>query len=54
MEFIRYCINYRKHPKGYWQPDLAREIQLPVGTTVDDVVDRMLAILQETARAAPN
>jgi hypothetical protein len=45
---------YRKHPKGYWQPDLAREIQLPVGTTVDDVVDRMLTILQETARAAPN
>jgi hypothetical protein len=47
-------LYYRKHPKGYWQPDLAREIQFPVGTTADDVVDRMLAILEETARAAPN
>jgi hypothetical protein len=43
-------LNYRKHPKGYWQPDLAHEIQFPGGTTVDDVVDRMIAILQEAAR----
>jgi hypothetical protein len=41
---------YRRHPKGYWQPDLGREIQFPVGTTVDDVVDRMIAILQEAAQ----
>ncbi len=47
-------IFYRKHPKKYWEQDLAQQIQFPVGTTVDDVVDRMLAILQETARAAPN
>lgn len=43
-------LYYRKHPKGYWQPDLAREIQFPVGTTIDDVVDRMIGILQEAAR----
>jgi hypothetical protein len=47
-------LYHRKHPKGYWQPDLEREIQFPVGTTVDDVVDRMLAILQETARTELN
>jgi hypothetical protein len=47
-------LYYRKHPRGYWQVDPALEIQFPVGTTVDDVVDRMLTILQETARAAPN
>jgi hypothetical protein len=41
---------FRKHPKGYWQPDLTEEIQFPAGTTVDDVVDRMVAILQEAAR----
>ena len=41
---------HRKHPKGYWQPDLGQEIQFPVGTTADDVVDRMIAILQEAAR----
>ncbi len=43
-------LNYRKHPKGYWQPDPAEEIQFPLGTTIDDVVDRMIAILQEAAR----
>jgi hypothetical protein len=44
-------LHYRKHPKGYWQEDSAHEIQFPVRTTVDDVVDRMIAILQETSRA---
>jgi hypothetical protein len=43
-------LNYRKHPKGHYQQDLAQEIQFPIGTTVDDVVDRMIAILQEAAR----
>jgi hypothetical protein len=44
-------VTYRKHPKGYWQQDPAREIQFPAGTTVDEVVDRMIAILQDAARA---
>jgi len=43
-------LNYRKHPKGHYQQDLAREIQFPMRTTVDDVVDRMIAILQEAAQ----
>jgi len=43
-------IFYRKHPKKYWEQDLAQEIQFPVETTVDDVVDRMIAILQKAAR----
>jgi hypothetical protein len=43
-------LNYRKHPKGHWQEDPAQEIQFPVGTTVNDVVDRMIAILQDAAR----
>jgi hypothetical protein len=43
-------IGYCKHSKGYWQQDLEQQIQFPVGTTVDDVVDRMISILQETAR----
>jgi len=42
---------YRKHPKGYWEPDPSQEIKFPQGTTVDNVIDRMMAILQETARA---
>ncbi len=44
-------LHYRKHPKGYWQEDSAREIQFPARATVDYVVDRMIAILQEASRA---
>ena len=43
-------IGYRKPSKGSWLQDLEQQIQFPVGTTVDDVVDRMIAILQEAAR----
>lgn len=45
-------LNYRKHPKGHWQEDPAQEIQFPLGTTATDVVDRMIAILQEATRVA--
>jgi hypothetical protein len=41
---------YNKHPKGYWEPDLGREIQFPPGTMVSAVVDRMIAILQDAAQ----
>jgi hypothetical protein len=41
-------LNYRKHRGGHWQEDTEREIQFPVGVTRDDVVDRMIAILQES------
>ena len=43
-------LNYRKHPKGHWQEDPAQEIQFPPGTTATGVVDRMIAILRETAQ----
>jgi hypothetical protein len=42
-------VGYSKHPKGYWQQDPEQQMQFPVGTTVDDVVDRMITILQEAA-----
>jgi hypothetical protein len=47
-------IAYRTHPKGYWEQDIENEIRFPPGTSADEVIDRMIAILQETARAAPN
>jgi hypothetical protein len=43
-------LGYRKHPKGYWEEDPSQKIQFPRQATVDDVVDRMIAILQEAAR----
>jgi hypothetical protein len=47
-------VGCRKHPKGYWEEDQSQKIQFPPQATREDVVDRMIAILQETARAAPN
>jgi len=43
-------LGYRKHPKGYWEEDQSQNIQFPRQATVDDVVDRMITILVETAR----
>jgi hypothetical protein len=41
---------HRIHPKGYWERDPGQKIEFPPGTTVNTVVDRMIAILQEAAR----
>jgi hypothetical protein len=45
-------IPYRKDPDGgpSWVPDRKGQIDLPAGTKRDDVIDRMIAIVQETAR----
>jgi hypothetical protein len=37
---------YRTHSKGYWEEDPDNVIEFPVGTKIDDVIDRMIAILQ--------
>jgi hypothetical protein len=42
-------VGYRQHPDGYRVEDPAQRIEFPPGTSVDDVVDRMIAILQEAA-----
>jgi hypothetical protein len=45
-------VQYRENPKGdgSWVQDLDRKIEFPPGTTIDDVIDRMIAILQDAAR----
>jgi hypothetical protein len=43
-------VGYRRHPDGYRVEDRAQTIEFPPGTSVDVVVDRMIAILQETAQ----
>jgi hypothetical protein len=45
---------HRKHPKGYWEEDQSQKIQFRPQASREDVVDRMIAILQETARTATN
>jgi hypothetical protein len=41
---------YRIDRKGYWEEDPNNVIAFPTGTPLDDVIDRMIAILQDTAR----
>jgi hypothetical protein len=38
------------HEKGYWEEDPEQTIEFPPETTVDDVVERMIAILQNAAK----
>jgi hypothetical protein len=45
---------HREHPKGYWEEDQSQKVQFPRRATHQHVIDRMLAILQETAGAAQN
>jgi hypothetical protein len=40
-------VGYRTHRNGYWEKDPDQKIELPPGSTVDQVIDRMIAILQE-------
>jgi len=43
-------LGYRKHPRKYWEEDPNQKIQFPAATPIDDVVDRMIAILQDAAQ----
>jgi hypothetical protein len=43
-------VGYRKHPKGYWEQDPGQKTHFPAGSTVDEVVDRLIVILQDAAR----
>lgn len=43
-------IPYSTQQKGYWAPDLDHAIEFHPGTMVTDVIDRMIAILQNAAR----
>jgi hypothetical protein len=41
---------HRVHRKGYWEPDPNQTIEFPLGTSLDVVIDRLIAILQEVAQ----
>jgi hypothetical protein len=41
-----------KQPEGFWKPDLKQTITFPAGTEPDDVIDRMMAILQNVAESS--
>ena len=41
---------YRIHRKGYWERDPDQTTEFPPGTALDDVIDRLIAILQDAAR----
>jgi len=45
-------VPYRKDPDGgpSWVPDRKDRVDFPAGTKRDDVIDRMIAIVQDAAR----
>jgi hypothetical protein len=44
-------VQQRKLPNGMWKADPQRVISFQAGASVEEVIDRMVAILQEAARA---
>jgi hypothetical protein len=42
-------IGYRRDPPGGWLPDKELAVVFPAGTTADEVIERMIAILQSAA-----
>jgi hypothetical protein len=46
-------VGYRTHTKGYWVEDRNHKIELPPGSAIDDVIERMIAILQDAVRSEP-
>ena len=43
-------VGYRTHRDGYWEEDPDQKTDLPPGATRDEVVERMMTILQGAAR----
>jgi hypothetical protein len=43
-------VGYRTHPDGYWVQDPDQRTELPAGSTRDQAIDAMIAILQDAAR----
>ena len=41
--------SFRKTPPRGWEVDPEKQIEFPPGTILDEVIDRMIAILQEAA-----
>jgi hypothetical protein len=48
-EDLYQIVGHRMHPDGYWVRDEEQKIEFPPGASVDVVIDRMIAILQEAA-----
>jgi hypothetical protein len=49
-EDLYQIVGHRMHPDGYWVRDEEQKIEFPHGTSVNVVVDQMIAILQEAAK----
>jgi hypothetical protein len=43
-------IGYKVDPKGYWAEDRDQDIEFPAGTSIDDVIDRIIVILKRAAQ----
>ena len=46
-------IGHQRSPGGSFKRDAAQIVTMPPGSKVDDVIERMISILQESAREQP-
>lgn len=49
-EGLYQIVSYRKNPKGYWERDPNQKIELPPATAADDVIGRLIEIMQDATR----
>jgi hypothetical protein len=41
-----------KQPEGYWKPDPKQTITFPQGAAIDDIIDRIVALLRDAAQSS--
>ena len=46
-------VGYQKNAKGYWERDHNQEIKFPAGETADDVIERLIEIMQNASAEQP-
>jgi len=51
-EGVTKISGYQKRSRGGWVPDPAQTVTMPPGSTVDDAINRMIAVLQAQSRGA--
>ena len=42
-------VGYQKNARGYWERDPYQRIEFPVATSADDVIGRLIEIMQNTS-----
>lgn len=53
MEGVYRIVGYCKNPKGYWERDPGQKIEFPAVAAADDVIGRLIEIMQNSTAKQP-